>query len=69
MTIPSTLAETITLAFKQALRAREFDAAELLLQALERLNAGSWCEAALQEASLALDDPIRHPRSSRRPFY
>lgn len=53
------LAETIALTFKQALREREFEVAELILQAVERLNASSPCEGVLTEAVLLIDDPSR----------
>lgn len=54
------LAETIALTFKQALHEREFEVAELILQALERLNASCPCEGVLTEAVLLIDDDSRH---------
>jgi hypothetical protein len=56
MAIPSQLAETVALAFKQALREQDFEVAELLLQALERLNAGGRCGVLLDRALLAIAD-------------
>jgi hypothetical protein len=45
MANPSPLAEIVALAFDRALRERDLDVAELLLQALERLmpEAGAGC--------------------------
>ncbi|RWA97360.1 MAG: hypothetical protein EOQ33_31700 [Mesorhizobium sp.] len=54
------LAETISQGFKQALREREFEVAELILQALERLNARCPCEAVLTEAVLLIGDGSQH---------
>ncbi|SMH26150.1 hypothetical protein [Mesorhizobium australicum] len=55
----SLLAEAIALTFKQALREREFKVAELILKALERLNASCPCEEVLTEAVLLIDDGSR----------
>lgn len=67
MTIPFSLAETVALAFEQALREQNFGVAELMLQALEHLNAECRCEAVeLEEALLAIGDQSQHtPRSKR----
>ncbi|SJM33670.1 conserved hypothetical protein [Mesorhizobium delmotii] len=58
------LAETIALTFKQALHEREFEVSEVILQALERLNASCPCEGVLTEAVLLIDNDSRH-RSKR----
>lgn len=66
MTVPANLAKTVGLAFKQALQARELDVAELLLQALERLETESRCEAVMEDAWVMIDDRGRRtPRSKR----
>lgn len=54
------LIETVALAFKQAMRERDYAVAELLLQALEHLNAERGCESVLTEALLAVADRPRH---------
>lgn len=56
MANPSPLAEIVALAFDRALRERDLDVAELLLQALERLDAGGRCGMLLETALLAIAD-------------
>lgn len=56
----SPLVETVALAFRQAMRERDYAVAELMLQALERLNAERRCEGVLTEALLAVADRARH---------
>lgn len=54
------LIEMVALAFKQAMLERDYAVAELMLQALERLNAERRCEAVLTEALLAVADRPQH---------
>ena len=53
------LIEMVARTFKQAMRERDYAVAELLLQALERLNAERRCESVLTEALLAVADGTR----------
>lgn len=55
----STLIEIVALAFKQAMRERELAVAELMLQALEHLNAERQCETVLADALLAVAKSVR----------
>lgn len=60
------LEETVAIAFKQALRERDFPVAELMLQALEHLNSECRCKAILDDALLAIDAPRYEVRATKR---
>ncbi len=51
----SSLQEMVARAFKQALREQNFAIAELMLQALERMNSECPCNTTLDDALLMID--------------
>jgi len=62
----SSLEETVAIAFKQALRERDFAVAELMLQALEHMNSECRCKTILDDALLAIDTPRQEVRPAKR---